>query len=185
MWRSTSSLHRVVRRANGAAGTPVSTVPAPLAWIRASVMATALLSVSPPLHSQTDLDMQSAQDGSPFKVVATCSAIEPGTWTARFFWPGRFLQETGSLELTAFFNGFDDGRYETIARLSPDKNNFEWRGGNPGAQYLWRVRSGQQGKSTVSATSRYQVPVCPVDYVDPKIDEPGTTPPRDPVKPVD
>lgn len=109
-------------------------------------------------------------------VEASCSLIEPGTWVARFSWPSSLLQAPGALEITAFYGGFEAGRFDTITRLKSGQSSFSWSGGNPGAEYLWRIRSGTGPRQRVSEAARYRVPVCPVDYVDPQIDEPAAKP---------
>jgi hypothetical protein len=64
------------------------------------------------------------------------------------------------LDITQFYQGWETGRFETLAVLGPNTERYEWEGGEPAAEYLWRILTFREGKWYASEASRYAVPVC-------------------------
>jgi len=68
------------------------------------------------------------------------------------------------VETTAFRGGFDNKQSQIIATLKPTDTHVEWRGGNSGINYYWRVMSEYNKGWVASRNARYSVPICPVDF---------------------
>ncbi|TQV85536.1 hypothetical protein [Aliikangiella coralliicola] len=96
-----------------------------------------------------------------------CSAINPGTWSASFQWTLKGKQTDIKLDITQYYNGWKNKQFETIANLKGAATKFNWSGGDPGGEYLWRIRAKVNGQWRTSETARYEVPVCPVDLIRP------------------
>jgi len=111
---------------------------------------------------------QSQGGATDLVVDAACSAIEPGTWTASFQWRLGKRHEGVELDITQYYHGWETERFETIAKLANAETTFDWSGGDPGAEYSWRVRTKIDGRWLVSKPARYEVPVCPVDLIRPE-----------------
>ena len=121
---------------------------------------------------------QSPGGATDLVVDAACSTIEPGTLTASFQWRLGTRHEGVELDITQYYHGFETERFETIAKLENVETTFDWSGGDPGAEYSWRVRAKIEGRWFVSEPARYEVPVCPVDYIRPEENEvSGKSPP--------
>lgn len=119
---------------------------------------------------------QSQGGATDLVVDAACSSIEPGTWSASFQWRLDRRFEGVELDITQYYNGWELERFETIAKLENAETSFIWSGGDPGAEYSWRVRARSGDRWFVSEPARYEVPVCPVDFVRPEDNElPGKT----------
>lgn len=99
-------------------------------------------------------------------VKAECSAIEPGTRGAIFEWTLNSSATSINIDVTQYYNGWKNRKFETIAKLKGSETSFKWSGGDPGGEYLWRVRTLVNGQWRISETASYQVPVCPVDFVE-------------------
>ncbi|MDX2503302.1 MAG: hypothetical protein QNL62_02310 [Gammaproteobacteria bacterium] len=134
-----------------------------------------------PTISSAEKQTAQASDGATNLLVeATCSAIEPGTWKASFSWTlGEQTKDT-KLDITQYYNGWKTKQFKTIAQLKNAETSFDWSGGDPGGEYLWRLRTNVDDQWHVSETARYQVPVCPVDFIRPDENKPSGTKP-DPI----
>jgi len=136
-----------------------------------------LLAGSISLVGMTAAIAQSESGAIDLSVEAACNVIEPGTWTANFQWRRDKRHQGVELDITQYYRGFETERFETIAKLESAESRFEWSGGDPGAEYSWRVRAMIGGRWLVSETARYEVPVCPVDMVRPDDNQvPGKDP---------
>jgi hypothetical protein len=136
-----------------------------------------LLAASISLAGMTPAIAQSEGGATDLSVEAACNAIEPGTWAATFQWRLDKRHQGVELDITEYYRGFETERFETIAKLESAEPRFDWSGGDPGAEYSWRVRAMIDGRWLVSETARYEVPVCPVDMVRPEDNEvPGIDP---------
>jgi len=98
------------------------------------------------------------------KVEAHCSATEPGERTAFFTWTPSARAARSRIDVTQYYDGFNSGRFETIGVVEGGRATFEWSGGRPGIDYLWRVLTYSDGRWNASRAARYLVPVCPVDW---------------------
>lgn len=103
---------------------------------------------------------------SNLSVESECSAIDPGTRNATFSWTLNNSAASIHIDVTQYYNGWKNQKFETIAKLKGNETSFQWSGGDPGGEYSWRVRTMVNGKWRVSETASYQVPVCPVDFVE-------------------
>lgn len=73
------------------------------------------------------------------RVDAECSSVTPGARSAVFQWE---LAQTASrveIDITQYFNSWATEQFETITKFDGSSNQFEWSGGEPGIDYLWRV----------------------------------------------
>jgi hypothetical protein len=105
------------------------------------------------------------------RVETACDRAVAGNWNVAFVWDMAGRAQQMRIEVTPYFNGFETERYETIAQLRGGVDRFEWSAGDPGAEYLWRVVALSGGSWRASEPARVVIPVCPVDYIDPKLDE--------------
>ena len=101
------------------------------------------------------------------QVSAECSKTEPGTRVARFTWKvAREPGKTQRVDITPFRDGFEkEGKYQTVAQLAAKDSSAEWKGGEPGVNYYWRVLALTGEGWVPSETGRYSAPICPVDTV--------------------
>ena len=94
-----------------------------------------------------------------------CSAVEPGVSIGYLSWDTREIRRgRHSVEVTPYRNGFDRSEYQTIAIVPWSQSTIEWREGEPGINYYWRIVTQQADKSYVSEVARFQPEVCPVDW---------------------
>ena len=93
-------------------------------------------------------------------VEADCNLLHAGQRLAVFRWSPAPRGQRSRLDVTRFYNGWDMGRFDTLAVFERDVASFEWTGGEPAAEYLWRVLTLRDGKWYASATANYEVPVC-------------------------
>jgi hypothetical protein len=86
---------------------------------------------------------------------------------ARFTWTVAHTAGTRQrIDITSFRDGFQKAeRYETVVQLSGRASSAEWKGGDPGVNYYWRVLTLTPQGWVPSEIARYEAPICPVDFV--------------------
>ncbi len=101
------------------------------------------------------------------QVTAECSRTEPGTRVARFTWTvARTAGSKQRIDITPLRDGFRKAqKYETAVRVSGRASSAEWKGGDPGVNYYWRVLTLTPQGWVPSEIARYEAPICPVDFV--------------------
>jgi hypothetical protein len=108
------------------------------------------------------------------EVEAYCSATKAGERMAIFTWMPSARAARSRIDVTQYYDGFTTNRFETIGVVEGARARFEWSGGRPGIDYLWRVMTYSDGRWNASESARYLVLVCPVD----RPGEPGRSKPR-------
>jgi hypothetical protein len=67
------------------------------------------------------------------------------------------------IDISKFWDGFQNGRYESSRILPAQQSSASWEGAEPGIHYYWRVLT-QAGSIWIpSITERFEAPVCPWD----------------------
>lgn len=109
-------------------------------------------------------DDPSLPAASNLTVRSDCDQTDIGRPLAAFSWTpaGRLGQQR--VEITPFRNGFSLRRVEVIGEVAPDRATLQWRGGEAGINYYWRVLTRTPDGWVASRAARYEVPTCPVDY---------------------
>jgi hypothetical protein len=101
-------------------------------------------------------------------VEARCDPVYPGEHLAIFRWsPGGERDSRQRVDLTSFRGGFETAQFETVALLPGSQPSVDWRGGEAGINYYWRVLTLTPNGWVPSATARYEAPTCPVDFEQP------------------
>jgi hypothetical protein len=111
-------------------------------------------------------------------VEADCSPIYAGERTAVFSWEPARRGDRARLDITQFYDGWDTGRFETVAVLPRTADSYQWDGGEPAAEYLWRILTFGEGSWHASEASRYAVPVCVGDEEEPDGEDPDEPEPQ-------
>ncbi|MEO1079192.1 MAG: hypothetical protein AAFY29_06550 [Pseudomonadota bacterium] len=94
---------------------------------------------------------------------AECSPIYAGERSALFQWTQVPRSQRTRLDVTRYYDGFERGKFETLATLDQSAISFAWTGGEPAAAYRWRVLTLIKDKWYASKTADYEEPVCVVD----------------------
>jgi hypothetical protein len=122
-----------------------------------------------PLHiaqnEERILDDPSLPPATDLTVRADCDRLNLGLPLAVFSWAST-AGDRGEkrVEITPFRNGFSLRRAEVIGEVPPEQATLQWRGGEAGINYYWRVLTRTSDGWVASRIARYEVPTCPVDY---------------------
>ena len=122
-----------------------------------------------PLHiaqnEERILDDPSLPSATNLTVRADCDRLNLGLPLAVFSWaPAAGGRGEERVEITPFRNGFSLRRAEVIGEVRPERATLQWRGGEAGINYYWRVLTRTADGWVASRIARYEVPTCPVDY---------------------
>jgi hypothetical protein len=102
------------------------------------------------------------------RVVARCSDVNLGKAVAEFTWASPTAEvQAQRIDISMFRDGFQTERFETVARVPTAQNRLVWDDARPGINYYWRVLVLTPQGWLPSETARYEVPICPVDFVEP------------------
>jgi hypothetical protein len=136
-----------------------------------ALVASAAPSLRPqmPLHvaqyEERISDDPSLPSATNLTVRADCDRLNLGLPLAVFSWASAADRRgEQKVEITPFRNGFSLRKAEVIGEVPPDQATLQWRGGEAGINYYWRVLTRTSDGWVASRTARYEVPTCPVDY---------------------
>jgi hypothetical protein len=119
-------------------------------------------------QSERVLEQGSPQRPTALQVVARCSDVNLGRAHAEFSWTAPSTDVRAQrVDISMFRDGFQNERYETVARLPTAQNRLVWDDARPGINYYWRVLTLTAEGWAPSETARYEAPICPVDFVEP------------------
>jgi len=118
-------------------------------------------------HPPEDIDPPSGGTAATqLRVTAACEQGDPGRSVVTFRWrPAPRRGDVQRLDVTAFLDGFETGRFMSSERLPPGASIYRWEGLEPFG-YRWRVLTRHGDAWTTSRQATFSGPVCVSDVID-------------------